>query len=222
MPSTRTPVVFIHGMWLHASCWDPWLELFAAAGYDPIAPGWPGEPGTVPEAMQHPELVANTSIDDITAHYTTIIDSLDASPILIGHSLGGLFAEKLLGQGVGVAGVAIDPAQIKGVLPLPLAQLRAALPALGNPANLHKSVSPDGEGIPVRLRQRSLKGRVRRAVRPVGDSLTGEAAVRSRDSQFLPPLAGEGQHRQRNPRAAAAYFRRRGPHSPGRQYPLNP
>ncbi len=141
MPSTRTPVVFIHGMWLHASCWDPWLELFAAAGYDPIAPGWPGEPGTVPEAMQHPELVANTSIDDITAHYTTIIDSLDASPILIGHSLGGLFAEKLLGQGVGVAGVAIDPAQIKGVLPLPLAQLRAALPALGNPANLHKSVS---------------------------------------------------------------------------------
>jgi len=37
--------------------------------------------------------------------------------------------------------VAIDPAQMKGVLPLPLAQLRSALPALGNPANLHKSVA---------------------------------------------------------------------------------
>jgi pimeloyl-ACP methyl ester carboxylesterase len=37
--------------------------------------------------------------------------------------------------------VAIDPAQIKGVLPLPLAQLRAGLPALGNPANIHKAVS---------------------------------------------------------------------------------
>ncbi len=37
--------------------------------------------------------------------------------------------------------MAIDPAQIKGVLPLPLAQLRAGLPALGNPTNLHKSVS---------------------------------------------------------------------------------
>lgn len=141
MPANRTPVVFIHGMWLHASSWAPWLELFRTAGYDPIAPGWPGEPGTVTEARESPELVANASIDDATAHYTKIIDSLDAPPILIGHSVGGLFAEKLLGQGIGVAGVAIDPAQIKGVLPLPLAQLRAALPALGNPANLHRSVS---------------------------------------------------------------------------------
>jgi pimeloyl-ACP methyl ester carboxylesterase len=141
MQATRTRVIFIHGMWLHASSWTPWLELFHAAGYDPIAPGWPGEPDTVAEARQHPELVANTSIDDATAYYTKVIDSLDAGPILIGHSMGGLFAEKLLGQGIGVAGVAIDPAQIKGVLPLPLAQLRAALPALGNPANLHRSVS---------------------------------------------------------------------------------
>jgi pimeloyl-ACP methyl ester carboxylesterase len=141
MPATRTPVVFIHGMWLHAASWAPWLELFHAAGYEPVAPGWPGEPDTVTEAREHPELVANTSIDDATAHYTKIIDSLDAAPILIGHSFGGLFAEKLLGEGTGVAAVAIDPAQIKGVLPLPLAQLRAALPALSNPANLHRSVS---------------------------------------------------------------------------------
>jgi pimeloyl-ACP methyl ester carboxylesterase len=141
MQTTRTPVVFIHGMWLHASSWTPWLELFRSAGYDPIAPGWPGEPDTVPEARQQPELVANASIDDIAAHYTKIIESLEASPVLIGHSFGGLVAEKLLGQGIGVAGVGIDPAQIKGVLPLPLAQLRAALPALGNPANLHRSVS---------------------------------------------------------------------------------
>jgi pimeloyl-ACP methyl ester carboxylesterase len=141
MPATRTPVVFIHGMWLHATSWTPWLELFRAAGYDPIAPGWPGEPDTVTEARERPEMVANTSIDDAVAHYTKIIDALDAAPILIGHSFGGLYAEKLLGQGIGVAGVAIDPAQIKGVLPLPLAQLRAALPGLGNPANLHRAVA---------------------------------------------------------------------------------
>jgi alpha-beta hydrolase superfamily lysophospholipase len=139
--ATRTHVIFIHGMWLHATSWNPWLEHFRAAGYDPIAPGWPGEPDTAAEAREHPELVADKTIDDLVAHYTKIIDSLDAGPILIGHSFGGLLAEKLLGQGIGVAGVAIDPAQIKGVLPLPLAQLRAALPALRNPANLHKSVS---------------------------------------------------------------------------------
>lgn len=141
MATERTPVVFIHGLWLHATSWGPWLELFRQAGYEPIAPGWPGEPPTVEEAREQPDLVANTSIDDATGHYAEIIDSLPAKPVIIGHSFGGLFAEKLLGMDRGVAGVAIDPAQIKGVLPLPVAQLRAALPALGNPANLHKAVS---------------------------------------------------------------------------------
>jgi pimeloyl-ACP methyl ester carboxylesterase len=141
MTGSRTPVVFIHGLWLHATSWGPWLELYRDAGYEPIAPGWLGEPATVAEAREGPELVADKSIDDEVAHYTQIIQSLDAKPIIVGHSFGGLLAEKLLGQDLGAAAVAIDPAQIKGVLPLPLAQLRAALPALGNPANLHKSVS---------------------------------------------------------------------------------
>jgi pimeloyl-ACP methyl ester carboxylesterase len=135
------PVVFIHGLWLHASSWQPWVDLFAAAGYAPIAPGWPNEPATVAEARANPDLVANLGIDDVTNHYAKIIEGLSESPVIVGHSFGGLFTEKLLGEGIGTAGVAIDPAQIKGVLPLPLAQLRAGLPALGNPANLHKSVS---------------------------------------------------------------------------------
>jgi alpha-beta hydrolase superfamily lysophospholipase len=136
-----TPVVFIHGLWLHASSWDSWIELFGQAGYDPVAPGWPGEPDTVAEAREHPEYVANIGINDVTGHYADIIDRLTQQPVIIGHSFGGLIAEKLLGQDVGAAAVAIDPAQIKGVLPLPLAQLRAGFPALGNPTNLHKAVS---------------------------------------------------------------------------------
>ena len=135
------PVVFIHGLWLHATSWTPWMELFAESGYEPIAPGWPNEPPTVEEARQHPEVVANVGIDEITTHMAGIVDALDTPPIIIGHSFGGLIAEKLLGEDRGAAAVAIDPAQIKGVLPLPLAQLRASLPALGNPANLHKSVA---------------------------------------------------------------------------------
>ena len=141
MSSADKPVVFIHGLWLHATSWSSWLDLFREAGYEPIAPGWPNEPPTVPEAREHPELVANVGIDDITAHMAQIIDGLAAAPVIVGHSFGGLIAEKLLGEGYGAAAVAIDPAQIKGVLPLPLAQLRAGLPALGNPANLHKAVS---------------------------------------------------------------------------------
>jgi pimeloyl-ACP methyl ester carboxylesterase len=141
MTGSRTPVVFIHGLWLHATSWGPWLDLYREAGHEPIAPGWLGEPPTVAQAREHPDLVADKGIDDEVAHYTEIIQSLDAKPIIVGHSFGGLLAEKLLGQDVAAAAVAIDPAQIKGVLPLPLAQLRAALPALGNPTNLHKSVS---------------------------------------------------------------------------------
>ena len=31
MTSTKGPVVFIHGLWLHASSWQPWQDLFAEA-----------------------------------------------------------------------------------------------------------------------------------------------------------------------------------------------
>jgi pimeloyl-ACP methyl ester carboxylesterase len=140
MATSRTPVVFIHGLFLHATSWGPWLDFFAQSGYDPIAPGWPNEPATVEEARQVPDVVANIGINEATAHYSEIIDSIEGNPVIIGHSFGGLITEKLLGQGVGAAGVAIDPAQIKGVLPLPLAQIRAGLPALGNPTNRHKAV----------------------------------------------------------------------------------
>jgi len=59
----------------------------------------------------------------------------------VGRSFGGLIVEKMLGQGIGRAGIAIDPAQIKGVLRLPFAQLRSALPALANPLNVTRAVS---------------------------------------------------------------------------------
>ncbi|HEX4476416.1 MAG TPA: alpha/beta hydrolase [Polyangiaceae bacterium] len=133
--STPTPVVFVHGLWLHATSWNPWLELFSAAGYAPIAPSWPGEAATVQETRDNPDRVANFGIDDVTNHVAEVIASLSSPPIIIGHSFGGLIAEKLLGQDKGIAAIAIDPAQIKGVLPLPLAQLKAALPVLGNPTN---------------------------------------------------------------------------------------
>ena len=40
-------VVFAHGLWLHASSWQPWIELLEQAGFAPIAPGWPGIADTV-------------------------------------------------------------------------------------------------------------------------------------------------------------------------------
>ena len=143
--TTPTPIVFIHGLWLHATSWHPWIELFTAEGYAPIAPGWPGDPDTVAEARENPESIADHGIDDVVEHFAGIIKTLDATPILIGHSFGGMIAQKLLGQNLAQAAVAIDAAQIKGVLPLPLSALRATLPVFKNPANKHRAVSLTAE-----------------------------------------------------------------------------
>ncbi|MGB3440588.1 MAG: alpha/beta hydrolase [Actinophytocola sp.] len=143
--TTPTPVILIHGLWLHATSWNPWLDLLRQAGYAPSAPGWPGEPDTVDEARANPGSVADHGIDDVVEHYAKIIAGLERAPILIGHSFGGMIAQKLLGQNLAAAAIAIDAAQIKGVLPLPLSALRATLPVFRNPANKHKAVSLTAE-----------------------------------------------------------------------------
>ncbi len=83
MTSARTPVIFIHGLWLHASSWTPWLELFREAGYEAAAPGWPGIPETVELARANPDSIAGHGIDDVTGHYARIIDGLPERPVLI-------------------------------------------------------------------------------------------------------------------------------------------
>jgi pimeloyl-ACP methyl ester carboxylesterase len=133
--------MFIHGLWLHATSWNPWLDLFRDAGYAPFAPGWPNEPPTVEEARQQPESVANISIDDATSHFAKLIEPLDPSPVIIGHSFGGMIAEKLLGDDLAAAAIGIDAAPIRGVLPLPLSALRVTFPVFKNPANLHRAIS---------------------------------------------------------------------------------
>ena len=145
MNQSGTPVVFIHGLWLHASSWQPWQQLFADAGYQSYAPGWPGDPDTVEAARANPDSIADHGIDDVTDHYAKFIADLPDPPIIIGHSFGGMIAEKLLGMDYGAAAIGIDAAQIKGVLPLPLSALRSTLPVFKNPANLHRAVSLTAE-----------------------------------------------------------------------------
>src|SRR6476469_1921028 len=109
MTAPRRPAVFIHGLWLHASSWAPWLDLFRDAGYEPVAPGWPNEPATVEAARANPDLVAHLSIDEVTAHYPKISSALPAPPVIVVFLYDTATTEKLLGQGIGAAGVAIDP-----------------------------------------------------------------------------------------------------------------
>jgi pimeloyl-ACP methyl ester carboxylesterase len=138
--SGRTPVVFIHGLWLLGSSWRRWVELFEGAGYAPLAPGWPDDPETVEQARAHPEVLAGKGVGQIAAHYAEVIGGLKVKPAVIGHSFGGLLTQMIAGRGLSAASVAIDAAPYRGVLPLPLSALRSALPALGNPLNVSRSV----------------------------------------------------------------------------------
>src|SRR5712671_6170704 len=138
--SGRTPVVFIHGLWLLASSWDRWAALFEQAGLAPVAPGWPDDPETVEEARADPEAFAGKKVGQVADHVGDVIGKLNKKPAVVGHSFGGLLSQITAGRGLSAATVAIDPAPFRGVLPLPFSALKAASPVLGNPANRNRAI----------------------------------------------------------------------------------
>jgi non-heme chloroperoxidase len=136
----RTPVVFVHGLWLLASSWDRWAEVFRNAGYATIQSGWPDDPDTYEDAQADPDVFAEKTIAQVADHYDEVIHGLDRKPAVIGHSFGGLLAQILAGRGLSAGTVAIDPAPFRGVLPLPFSALKASTAVLRNPANRHRAV----------------------------------------------------------------------------------
>src|SRR3989440_12506300 len=138
--SGRTPVVFIHGLWLLPTSWDRWVAVFEAAGYAALTPGWPDDPETVESAKAHPEGFAHKTIGQVADHYADVIGQLDKKPAVIGHSFGGLLTQIIAGRGLSATSVAIDPAPFRGVLPLPISALKSSSPVLSNPANRNRAV----------------------------------------------------------------------------------
>jgi len=136
----RTPVVFVHGLWLLPSSWDRWAAHFEQAGYAPVSLSWPDDPETVKEANEHPEVMAGKTVGQVADHLTQLIGTLTRKPAIIGHSFGGLLTQILAGRGLSAVSVAIDPAPFRGVLPLPISALRSSAPVLSNPANRSRAV----------------------------------------------------------------------------------
>lgn len=139
--SGKQPVVFVHGLWLLSTSWDRWRRLFEDAGYATVAPGWPDDPESIAEARDHPEVFAHKMVQGVTDHYLAAIAQLTRKPAVVGHSFGGLIAQKIAGESVSAVTVAIDPAPFRGVLPLPVSALKSAFPVLGNPANAKRAVT---------------------------------------------------------------------------------
>jgi pimeloyl-ACP methyl ester carboxylesterase len=120
-------IVFVHGAWMTPLCWEPFVGFFQQRGYRCLAPAWPYHDRPVEELRRSPAPeLARLGAAEIVGHYERIIRSLEAPPVLIGHSFGGLFVQLLLDRGLGRAGIAIDSAPPRGVWPLQWSALRSS------------------------------------------------------------------------------------------------
>lgn len=129
---TKT-IMLVHGAWLNSRSWENWKARYEAKGYTVVAPDWPGDEGEPAELRANPrKLLTKYGPKEIVAHYAREIGKLPEMPILMGHSAGGVFVQHLLDRGLGVAGVAIDPAPTPGV-GIGLETAISALPVLGDP-----------------------------------------------------------------------------------------
>ena len=217
MSETPKTVVFIHGLWLHATSWAPWVGAVRGGRlHDCLAPGWPGIPDTVEAARADPESIADHGIDDVVAHYSAIIDTLpDAAdprrPLLRRHDRGEAARP---GQGAAARSPSTRP-RSRASCPLPLSSLRSTLPVFKNPANKHRAVSLTAEQFRYSFGN-ALSDEESQQLFDRVDHPGARAGRCSRrpSANFSLALARGGRHRERGPRAAAAGHGRSGPHGP--------
>lgn len=113
------PIVLVHGAWVTPAYWSTFRQPFDAAGYTVHAPAWPfvGETSAAGFNAQPPAGFGRLTLGRIADKLEAFIRALDRKPILIGHSFGGLLVQLLLDRGAGAAGVALNPAPIRGAIP---------------------------------------------------------------------------------------------------------
>lgn len=139
MSSTDT-VMLIHGLWMTPRSWEHWVKFYEARGCTVLTPAYPGLEVEVEALNADPSPIAALTVEAVVNHYAAIIEKLPVKPVLMGHSFGGAVVQMLLNRGLGSAGVAIDAAAVKGVLKVPLVQLRALWPVFKSPGNKSRAV----------------------------------------------------------------------------------
>jgi pimeloyl-ACP methyl ester carboxylesterase len=116
-------------MYLNGASWAPWTERAAQRGFSPHAPSWPfheGTPGDLRSAID-PDL-GKLEFATVLDHIKRFIDALPDRPAVVGHSIGGLLAQKLLADGFATAAVAISSAPPQGIFTVDSSFVKANLP----------------------------------------------------------------------------------------------
>ncbi len=111
-----TPILFVHGMWHGAWCWDDYfLPYFAAHGYAVHALSLRGH-GAGAERKR----LRRTSLADYVADVEQVAGGLPSPPVLIGHSMGGGIVQKYLESHQAPAAVLLASVPSRGLLPATL------------------------------------------------------------------------------------------------------
>ncbi|RLA18890.1 MAG: alpha/beta hydrolase [Gammaproteobacteria bacterium] len=91
-PSAKPPLIFIHGAYVAAWCWDEFfLSYFASKGHDVYAFSLRGhgKSGGYSQAVW-------TSLNDYVEDLCHVVSQIDGDPIIVGHSMGGMVLQKYL------------------------------------------------------------------------------------------------------------------------------
>ena len=113
-PKTETnspPLLLIHGACLGAWCWtDNFLPYFANAGYLALVLNLRGHGNSVSDKPLN-----KLSIDDYVEDVASVAGRLDKPPIVIGHSMGGLVAQRFAARHETVAVILMGPSPLAGM-----------------------------------------------------------------------------------------------------------
>lgn len=134
-----TPLLFVHGAWFSAWCWDEhFLDFFADAGHHALAVSLRGH-GASRSAKPLRSLRIADYVDDVAS----VADSLPVQPVLIGHSMGAYVVQKYLGSHTAAGAVLLTPAPPRGLIRSALRANRKH-PWLTVKANITRSLYPFG------------------------------------------------------------------------------
>lgn len=107
----RTPILFMHGAYAGAWCWQEYfLPYFAAHGYSVHAPSLRGHGRSTGR-----ESLAFAGVEDYVADMLYVAGKLRPPPVLIGHSMGALLVQRGLARSRAPAAVLMAPVPAAGL-----------------------------------------------------------------------------------------------------------
>ena len=207
-------VVLIHGLWMTPLCWEHWVARYEAAGHTVHAPAWPGRRHRSRTIRRDPSALAPLGVKEITDHYEAYHPGPRPTADHHGPLLRRPRRPAAARPGRGRRRRVDRPRAAQGHLPPPALLAAGGVRCAAQPGQPQADRRAVAQAVPLRLRQPAQRGRLRRRARPLRHPGPGPAALPGGARERHPPRRHHGRLRQRQPSAAAADRRRRGPRLP--------